>query len=218
MAEARDAITTAYDAIARLIAGRSEEVALFDNTTHGWNAGVLLGAPSHRRPDPDRPCRVRQECAGLLAGRQPFATWEHSYINVLGLDAAVRQAFGLGLDAIGQRAAALGARLRDQLGELPGVTTHDLGQTRCAIVTAKIHGLPAKQVARKLGRAGANVSATRPVAAMPVAGGDRPRTDVRSGCPLGARPRRVRPAPRGAAGWLPRPAPSSRQYTFVGLC
>ncbi|MGA8454865.1 MAG: hypothetical protein WB800_05655 [Streptosporangiaceae bacterium] len=33
-AEARDAITATYDAIARLIGGRSDEVALFDNATH----------------------------------------------------------------------------------------------------------------------------------------------------------------------------------------
>jgi hypothetical protein len=67
-----------------------------------------------------------------VCGARRFATWEHSYISVLGLGAAVRQALDLGLDAIGQCAAALGARLRDHLGELPGVTTHDLGQTRCA--------------------------------------------------------------------------------------
>ncbi len=81
---------------------------------------------------------------------------------MLGLGAAVRQALDLGLDATGQCAAALGARLRDKLGELPGVTTHDLGQTRCAIVTAKIHGLPAEQAARELGRAGVNASTIEP--------------------------------------------------------
>jgi selenocysteine lyase/cysteine desulfurase len=94
------------------------------------------------------------------AGR--FASWEHSYVNVLGLDAAVRQALALGLDAIGQRSAALGARLRGQLAELPGVTTYDLGQTRCAIVTAKIEKMPAEEAAAALGRAGVNVSTTVP--------------------------------------------------------
>jgi selenocysteine lyase/cysteine desulfurase len=94
------------------------------------------------------------------AGR--FASWEHSYVNVLGLGAAVGQALALGLDAIGQRSAALGARLRGQLAELPGVTTYDLGQTRCAIVTAKIEKLPAEEAAAALGRAGVNVSTTVP--------------------------------------------------------
>jgi selenocysteine lyase/cysteine desulfurase len=95
-------------------------------------------------------------------GARRFATWEHSYVNVLGLGAAVRQALGLGLDAIGRRSAALGARLRDQLAEVPGVTVHDLGLVRCAIVTAKIEGLATEQAAAALGRAGVNVSATIP--------------------------------------------------------
>ena len=95
-------------------------------------------------------------------GARRFATWEHSYINVLGLGAAVRQALALGLAEIGQRAIALGSRLRGQLAELPGVTVHDLGRTRCAIVTAKIDNVPAKQAAQDLGRAGINVSVTVP--------------------------------------------------------
>jgi selenocysteine lyase/cysteine desulfurase len=94
------------------------------------------------------------------AGR--FATWEHSYLNILGLGAAVRQALDLGLEAIGQRAAALGARLRRQLAGLPGVTVHDLGRIRCAIVTAKVDGLAAEQAAQVLARAGVNVSTTVP--------------------------------------------------------
>src|SRR5262249_23001372 len=95
-------------------------------------------------------------------GARRFATWEHSYVNVLGLGAAVRQALGLGLAEIGQCAIVLGARLRSQLAELPGVTVHDLGRTRCAIVTAKIDNLPAEQAARELSRAGVNVSTTVP--------------------------------------------------------
>jgi selenocysteine lyase/cysteine desulfurase len=95
-------------------------------------------------------------------GARRFGTWEHSYVNVLGLGAAVRQALDLGLAAIAQRAVTLGTRLRDQLGELPGVSTHDLGQTRCAIVTAKVSNRAAGEVAAALRRAGLNVSTTVP--------------------------------------------------------
>ncbi len=93
-------------------------------------------------------------------GARRFATWEHSYVNVLGLGAAVRQALDLGLEAIGQRATTLGAKLRDQLAALPGITVHDLGQVRCAIVTAKVSGITPEQAAEALRRAGVNVSTT----------------------------------------------------------
>ena len=36
--QARDAIAATYDAIAELVSGRREEIALFDNATHAWNA------------------------------------------------------------------------------------------------------------------------------------------------------------------------------------
>ena len=94
------------------------------------------------------------------AGR--FATWEYSYVNVLGLGAAVGQALDLGLDAIGARAVALGAALRGRLDALPGVITHDRGATRCAIVTASVEGVPAAEVAARLREKGVNVSVTVP--------------------------------------------------------
>jgi selenocysteine lyase/cysteine desulfurase len=93
-------------------------------------------------------------------GARRFGSWENSYVNVLGLGAAVRQALELGLDAIGERSRALGERLREDLGQIPGVTTHDLGTHRCAIVTAKIAGRSADDVAAALGRASINVSVT----------------------------------------------------------
>ena len=72
----------------------------------------------------------------------------------------MQQALELSLEAIGDRTRALGERLRDGLGQLPGVTTHDLGPRRCAIVTAKMAGRGAGDVAAALGRAGINVSTT----------------------------------------------------------
>ncbi|MDQ1620098.1 MAG: cysteine desulfurase / selenocysteine lyase [Actinomycetota bacterium] len=97
-----------------------------------------------------------------VPGARRFETWENSYVNVLGLRAAVRQALGLGLDDIGERAFALGHRLRDQLDGLPGVSTHDLGEVRCAIVTAKVEGVPAGDVAAALAEAQVNVTTTDP--------------------------------------------------------
>lgn len=95
-------------------------------------------------------------------GARRFETWENSYVNVIGLGVAVRQALDLGPDAIGRRTRALGERLRDGLAAVDGVTTHDLGRDRCAIVTASVAGTPAAQVAAELARQGINVSITVP--------------------------------------------------------
>ena len=93
-------------------------------------------------------------------GARRFETWEYSYVNVLGLGAAVRQCLELGLPAIAERAVALGTRLREQLEALPTVSTHDLGTQRCAIVTAGVAGVPAAQVAAALGAERINVTTT----------------------------------------------------------
>jgi selenocysteine lyase/cysteine desulfurase len=95
-------------------------------------------------------------------GARRFESWENSYVNLLGLGAAVRQALDLGMDAIAARTLALGAELRGRLDGLPDVTTHDLGGTRCAIVTAKVDGVPTADVVAALGRAGINVTDTVP--------------------------------------------------------
>jgi selenocysteine lyase/cysteine desulfurase len=93
-------------------------------------------------------------------GARRFETWENSYVNVVGLGAAVRQALDIGLDRIGERSSALGARLRSGLAEIDGVTVHDLGREQCAIVTARVAGVDTGEVADALSRRGINVSTT----------------------------------------------------------
>jgi selenocysteine lyase/cysteine desulfurase len=93
-------------------------------------------------------------------GARRFETWESSYVNVLGLGAAVEQALELGLDVTATRAVTLGSRLREGLDSIGGVRTHDLGVERCAIVTAAIGGRPGEQVAELLAAEGINVSTT----------------------------------------------------------
>jgi selenocysteine lyase/cysteine desulfurase len=95
-------------------------------------------------------------------GAQRFETWERSGVNLVGFGAAIDQALELGLDAIGERAVALGARLRDQLAGLPKVTTHDQGSARCAIVTITVEDVPAENVSAALAAAGINVTTTVP--------------------------------------------------------
>jgi selenocysteine lyase/cysteine desulfurase len=93
-------------------------------------------------------------------GARRFETWENSYLNIVGLGAAVSQALDLGLDAISARARELGGYLRDQLSAIDTVTVHDLGADRCAIVTAAIAGQQAADVAAALATEHINVSTT----------------------------------------------------------
>ena len=95
-------------------------------------------------------------------GATRFETWEKSYVNVLGLGAAVDEALDLGLEEIGGRAVALGTQLRDGLDEIDGVSTHDLGVDRCAIVTAAVAGTNAAEVMDRLAASKINVSVTVP--------------------------------------------------------
>ncbi|MEU1374560.1 aminotransferase class V-fold PLP-dependent enzyme [Streptomyces triculaminicus] len=95
-------------------------------------------------------------------GARRFGTWEMSYSNVLGLGSAARQALELGLDAIGERSRGLGAALRERLDAVPGVTTHDRGRERCALVTATVEGFAADEVKAELARHGINVTVTTP--------------------------------------------------------
>jgi selenocysteine lyase/cysteine desulfurase len=94
------------------------------------------------------------------AGARRFESWENSYVNVIGLGAAVRQALGIGIEEIAKRTSTLADMLREGLDAIKGVTTHDLGVTRCAIVTAKVDGVQAEDVQAALSRAGINVSTT----------------------------------------------------------
>jgi selenocysteine lyase/cysteine desulfurase len=93
-------------------------------------------------------------------GARRFETWENSYINILGLCTAVRQALDIGLDWIGTRSPALGSRLRGGLAQIDGVTVHDLGREQCAIVTARVSGMDTGELAGELSRKGINVSTT----------------------------------------------------------
>ncbi|GAA4589471.1 selenocysteine lyase/cysteine desulfurase [Actinoplanes octamycinicus] len=97
-----------------------------------------------------------------VPGAQRFATWELNYAAVLGLGAAVDQALNLGLDEIGKRNAELGDRMRGLLEDTPGVTVHDLGRERCAIVTAQVDGVEAELVVARLAESGVNVTSTEP--------------------------------------------------------
>ena len=79
-----------------------------------------------------------------------FENWESAVAAKLGLGRAIDYALDLGIDAIWDRVEPLAATLRDQLDALPGVTVHDLGQTKGGIVTFTVAGVPASEVTAAL--------------------------------------------------------------------
>ena len=64
-----------------------------------------------------------------------FETWEASYALRLGLGRAIDYALEQGLDAIWERVVSLSSALRWRLAEIDGISVHDLGATKCGIVT-----------------------------------------------------------------------------------
>lgn len=77
----------------------------------------------------------------LRADARVFELWETSVADRLGMIAAFRYALDLGVAEIETTVAAGAAYLRDGLAALPGVTVHDLGTTRCGLVTFSVDGV-----------------------------------------------------------------------------
>jgi selenocysteine lyase/cysteine desulfurase len=98
----------------------------------------------------------------LKEGAKRFETWETSYALQLGLGRAVDYALEVGIAEIWERVTRLADQLRQELAELDGVSVHDLGVTKCGIVTFTAEGLGAEQLFRRLGAQAINVDVSEP--------------------------------------------------------
>lgn len=87
-----------------------------------------------------------------------FEPYEVFHAGKVGLAAALRYAATIGISEIAERNAVLSARLRDRLGDLPGVTVHDKGAIRSAIVTFTVDGHDPNDIRRHLRAMAINVS------------------------------------------------------------
>ena len=87
-----------------------------------------------------------------------FESWETATAAKVGLGVAIDYALGWGLDAIWERVRPLADDLRSGLSGIPGVTLHDAGAERCAIVTFSVQGWSPADVCHALREAGINVS------------------------------------------------------------
>ena len=100
---------------------------------------------------PDGSYRIRPDA-------RRFENWETYCAGKIGLGVAADYALELGLESIWARLQELASRLRESLGELPGVTIRDVGLTRAAIVTFTVDGVAATDVMAALASERINVN------------------------------------------------------------
>ena len=86
---------------------------------------------------------------------EPFETF---FAGKVGLAVALRYASDIGMSCIQARNLMLAERLRSSLTSLPGVSVHDLGRVKSAIVTFDVEDCDANRVKTVLGTEGINVS------------------------------------------------------------
>lgn len=96
----------------------------------------------------------------ILPDARRFENWEGYVAGKIGLGVAVDYALSWGIEPIAERVRSLAESLRERLRRQPGVTVHDLGLRRCAIVTFTVSGVDCGSVFRALGAVGVNVSVT----------------------------------------------------------
>ena len=91
-----------------------------------------------------------------------FETWEGYVAGHKALGVAVDYAMERGLDAIRDRVQTLASTLRTALADVPGVTVHDQGRTRCGITTFTAASMASGDIQSALRERDINVSVSPP--------------------------------------------------------
>jgi cysteine desulfurase / selenocysteine lyase len=87
-----------------------------------------------------------------------FENWETNYSAKVGFGAAIDYALNLGLDSTWERIQDLGSYLRNSLSDIPGVSLHDLGKTKCGIVSFSLKKWDSEALRVELSNRKINVS------------------------------------------------------------
>lgn len=93
-----------------------------------------------------------------LPSARRFEPYEVFFAGKVGLAAALEYAAAIGINEIAARNTELSTRLRDGLEDLPGVTIHDKGSNKSAIVTFTVQGHDSLDLRRTLRKMSINVS------------------------------------------------------------
>jgi cysteine desulfurase / selenocysteine lyase len=94
----------------------------------------------------------------VVAGARRFENWEANFAGKIGLGVAMDYAQTWGLEAIRDRIYGMAEGLRARLNDIPGVSVHDLGTERCAIVSFYMAGQEASVIAAAAADQAINVS------------------------------------------------------------
>ena len=90
-----------------------------------------------------------------------FENWETNCAGKIGLARAVSYLLEWGIERIWKRVSHLAGTLRSQLGRIPGVRLHDLGEIKCGIVSFGIDGHDPAEVFQALAAQRINISVAR---------------------------------------------------------
>lgn len=105
---------------------------------------------------------VSKDSYSLREDAKRFETWEKNYCDMLGFGEAVRYASQLGMNEIWSRVVYLADHLRTQLSGIPSIAVHDLGQTKCGIVTFTSEKRSSLEIATALRKKKINCSHSTP--------------------------------------------------------
>ena len=84
---------------------------------------------------------VARDAYEMRPDARRFENWEKAWANMLGLGTAAAYANSFGMDAIWARVQMLGAELRRQLSDIPGVMVQDKGVVQGGLVTFTMEGV-----------------------------------------------------------------------------
>jgi selenocysteine lyase/cysteine desulfurase len=119
----------------------------------------MLDRLTPSQPDHHGTALVAEDRFTWAPGAQRFEHWEHDVAGWLALGVAVDEALALGLDRIEATIGPRADRLRTMLADA-GFVVHDLGSTRCGIVTTSHPDVDAESLRAALRAARINTTTT----------------------------------------------------------
>ncbi|MBC3257050.1 aminotransferase class V-fold PLP-dependent enzyme [Pseudomonas paralactis] len=88
-----------------------------------------------------------------------FETSEASFALLAGLGNALQEINRLGIERVWERVSQTSTRIRAALGQIPGISLHDLGSTHSGLIAFNLAGWDSFELKRRLGLKGINIGA-----------------------------------------------------------